>query len=68
MQGLLTISDLHRITGKPIHTINYALARHGPLPIGRVGILRVWNQANVPEVQRSLEECAKLRKGKGKSE
>lgn len=58
MPNLVTIGDLKRLTGKPAHTINYAVERHGPAPIARIGIARVWNCSQVPEILESIERTS----------
>jgi len=59
MSGIVTISDLRRITGLPSHVINHALNRHGPEPSGRIGIYRVWSRDALPEIQRSIARTAR---------
>ncbi len=67
MHGLLTITDLCRITGQPAHIINHALRRYGPDPAGRVGIARVWNQSDVPALLHSLARTGAITDAVGKA-
>jgi len=54
MSELLTISDLCRLTGVPLHVLGYALRRHGPPPAARIGIARVWGRDQLELVLASL--------------
>ena len=54
MSELLTIGDLRKLIGKPAYTINYAIEQHGPAPVGRVGIARVWSRDQLEEIQESV--------------
>ncbi len=51
----ITVSDVRRMTGQPAHVINYAIGRFGPEPLGRIGITRVWDKADLPAIYASLE-------------
>jgi hypothetical protein len=62
MSDCLTLGDLRRITGEPAHVLNHALNRFGPEPAGRIGIVRVWRQDQVPAILASLQKtCARSR-------
>lgn len=56
MSGLITISELRRVTGKPAHVINHAIDRHGPAPAGRIGIARVWRAEDLPRILESIRK------------
>ena len=58
MTKLLTVGDLHRIVGEPIHRIVFAIGRFGPEPAAQVGATRVWTPDQVPAVQESLRRTA----------
>lgn len=58
MSDYLTLGDLRRITGEPAHVLNHALNRFGPEPAGRIGIVRVWRQDQVPAIRASLEKTS----------
>lgn len=58
MGQFLTIADLRRITGEPAHVLNFAIDRHGPQPVGRIGIARVWTEAELPAIRESLRKTA----------
>lgn len=50
----LTISELQAMTGLPRHVINYALERFGPPPRGKVGMTRIWDADDLPQILDSL--------------
>lgn len=54
----LTIGDLTRLTGQPEAIVNYAIARHGPAPVGKVANARVWLPADLDAVKESLAKTA----------
>jgi hypothetical protein len=56
MPGTLTIADLKRLIGRPAHVINHAISRFGPEPAGRVGIIRFWNEADLPAIVASVDK------------
>jgi hypothetical protein len=58
MRDLLTISDLRRITGEPVHVLNHAIDRHGPEPAGRVGITRLWSSEQLAAIRDALRKTA----------
>jgi hypothetical protein len=58
MSDLLTIGDLKRITGRPSYTINYAIEQHGPAPVGRIGIARVWNREQLGQILESIQRTS----------
>jgi hypothetical protein len=58
MSDLLTIGDLKRITGKPSYAINYAIERHGPAPVGRIGIARVWSRSQLALILESIRRTS----------
>ena len=58
MDDLLTIADLQRLTGLPLHKIIYSLRRYGPKPAGRIGITRVWHREDLPAILESLRRTA----------
>jgi hypothetical protein len=55
----ISIADLRRITGEPQHVINHAIARYGPEPSGRVGIIRVWRREDLGRILESLKKTAR---------
>ncbi len=59
MGDLLSIADLRQITGQPRHIITHAIERHGPEPVGRVGITRVWRRDDLPRILESLNKTAR---------
>ena len=54
----LTIADIRRETSQPAHVINHALDRFGPAPAGRIGIMRIWELTQLPEIRESLRKTA----------
>ncbi len=51
----VTVGDIERIAGHPKHVITRAIDRHGPLPAGRAGIVRIWSRDQLPEILASIE-------------
>ncbi len=54
MGDYITIADIRKHTGLALHVINHALRRHGPEPTDRVGIIRVWPRAALPQIEEAL--------------
>jgi hypothetical protein len=54
----ISFADLRRITGLPPYVINHALNVHGPAPVDRVGICRLWGREQLPQIEESLRKTA----------
>jgi len=63
MSAFLTIGDLRRRLGEPLHRVQYAIDKHGPAPAARIGIQRVWTEEQVPAVAEALRRTADRTKG-----
>jgi len=51
---LITLGIAARRLGVAVHLLRYALERRPVPPTDRVGITRVWTEADFPEIERSL--------------
>jgi predicted transcriptional regulator len=51
-----TVGDLSKLTGRPQHQIAYALQSRGIEPAHRVGILRVFDAAQLPTILDALKQ------------
>jgi hypothetical protein len=58
MPGFLTIKDLRRLLKKPAHVINHAIQRHGPEPSSRVGIIRLWQESDLPAIIAAVDRTS----------
>ena len=61
---LLTLGQMADRLGVPQHRAKYALTQYGIRPTGRVGILRVWSEDDLPRLERALAEIASHRGGR----
>jgi hypothetical protein len=58
---VLTLGQISTRLGVPEHRAKYAVARFNIRPAGRVGIIRVWNETDLPRIRRALAEIATRR-------
>lgn len=61
-ERLLTLGQLAAILQIPNHRLKYAIDQHHITPAMKVGILRVWTEADIPEIKRALEHVAANRR------
>lgn len=63
-ESLLTVGELARRLGRPVHAIEYLIRSRGIKPCGRAGNARVFSQADLQfiegELRRIAEEHGKL--------
>ena len=59
---MLTVGDIARRCGEPIHRVEYVIKARGINPAGRVGNLRVYSEADADRIAEELAEIA-YRKG-----
>lgn len=55
----LTLSQIAELVGEPRHIVNFAIARFGPAPSGRLGTTRFWSKDQLPAVRLSLSRTAR---------
>lgn len=58
---LLTLGQICERLGVPQHRAKYAIAQYDIRPVGRVGILRVWSEDDLPRLRIALTEIASNR-------
>lgn len=51
---MLTIRDLSERLDEPEHRIDYAVRRHGPKHAGRIAMIRVWHESDLPAIRESM--------------
>ena len=62
MSEVMSISEVSRRVGEPIHIVDHAVRRHGPEPCGRVGITRMWHVGQRPAIKAALVRNEALRR------
>ena len=55
---LLTVGDLAREFGVPIHKLKYAIEVYRIEPRQRAGILRLWSRDDLPAVRSALSRIS----------
>ena len=62
---LMTLGQIADRLGVAQHRAKYALTLYHIRPTGRVGILRLWSEDDIPHLERALAEIASRRRGAG---
>lgn len=58
----LTLRDIHKRTpGYAFHQLKYIVENYGPEPRARVGIIRLWAEADVPFILSTLRRTCNRR-------
>ena len=61
---LLTLGQISERLHVPQHRAKYALTQYDIQPIGRVGILRVWREDDLPRIKSALTRISAKRGGR----
>lgn len=54
----LTLGQLSARLGISEHRVKYAITRFRIQPAGRVGIIRFWNESDVPRIKHAIDGVA----------
>ena len=57
-EQIITLSQIAAITGEPQHRVRYAVERHGPAPVDRIGTTRLWRRDDLPAIREALARTA----------
>ena len=55
---LLTVGEIARLEGVPVHRVVYAIEARGIKPTQRLGILRAYDEPQVETIQSALRRIA----------
>ena len=58
---LLTVGDLVKLTGQPIHKVEYLLSSRNITPTQRAGRFRLYGPDTVDRIQREIENMSGFR-------
>ena len=59
MDDFMSLAEIEAMTGEPRNVLNYALARYGPPPTRRIGMVRVWSRDRLPAIHEALRKTAR---------
>ncbi len=62
--GLLTIGDIARVVGVPVHRVSYAVDTYGIEPTQRAGILRLFDEEKVENIRLAMTRIAERSGGR----
>jgi hypothetical protein len=57
MTDFVVMADLVALTKATEKRLNYAMKLHGPPPVGRIGVNRIWSRAQLDDIRESLRKC-----------
>ncbi len=66
MDQKLTLPEIARRLGEPLHRVRYAVETYRIEPSERIGIMRVWGEAQVAAIQSALRRIAQGRGNYGR--
>ena len=62
-KGLFTLGQLAERLDVSTHRLKYAVDQYRIVPVGRVGIIRVWSEDQIPSIRSALARIASNRGG-----
>ena len=64
VDGLMTVGQVAERLEAPLHRVKYAIDAYGIAPAGRVGILRVWSEDDLPQIRNALRRTEERQGGR----